>query len=129
MPMRQENQSKSGRLDPLPTVLYNWPSHTPRWIGESTLLTDIELIRKIEFFEALEPKVLKQIAEMCIVREFSAGEYIVRQGESGLGLYFITAGKAKVEIDRNDVKVVVAELKEGDSLGEFSIIDEKARSA
>jgi CRP/FNR family transcriptional regulator, cyclic AMP receptor protein len=93
------------------------------------LLTDIELIRKIEFFEALEPKVLKQIAEMCIVREFASGEHIVRQGEAGLGLYFITTGRAKVEIDRNDVKVVVAELKEGDSLGEFSIIDEKARSA
>lgn len=93
------------------------------------MLTDIELIRKMEFFEALDTKVIKQIAEMCIVREFSAGEYIVRQGESGLGLYFITSGKAKVEIERNDTKVVVAELKEGDSLGEFSIIDEKARSA
>lgn len=93
------------------------------------MLTDIELIRKIEFFEALEPRVLKQIAEMCIVREFASGEYIVRQGESGLGLYFITSGRAKVEIDRNDTKVVVAELKEGDSLGEFSIIDEKTRSA
>lgn len=98
-------------------------------LGIAPLLTDIELIRKMEFFEALETRVIKQIAEMCIVREFSAGEYIVRQGESGLGLYFITAGKAKVEIERNDTKVVVAELKEGDSLGEFSIIDEKARSA
>jgi CRP/FNR family cyclic AMP-dependent transcriptional regulator len=103
--------------------------HDAPELGRAPLLTDVELIRKIEFFEALEPKVLKQIAEMCIVREFSAGEYIVRQGESGLGLYFITSGKAKVEIERNESKIVVAELKEGDSLGEFSIIDEKARSA
>lgn len=93
------------------------------------MLTDTELIRKLDFFEALNPKTLQQIAQLCIVREFVAEDYIVRQGESGLGLYFITGGRAKVEIERDSMKVVVAELKEGDFLGELSIIDDKARSA
>jgi CRP/FNR family cyclic AMP-dependent transcriptional regulator len=93
------------------------------------LLTDTELIRKLDFFEPLDQKIIKHIASLCIVREFSAGEAIVRQGEAGLGLYFITGGKAKVEIDRDGSKVIVAELKEGDFLGEFSLIDEKTRSA
>lgn len=93
------------------------------------MLTDTELIRKLDFFEALSPKTIQQITQLCIVREFAAEEYIVRQGESGLGLYFITGGRAKVEIERDGMKVVVAELKEGDFLGELSIIDDKARSA
>jgi len=93
------------------------------------VLTDTELIRKLDFFEGLNPKTLQRIAQLCIVREFVADDAIVRQGESGLGLYFITAGRAKVEIEREGMKVVVAELKEGDFLGELSIIDDKARSA
>ena len=93
------------------------------------MLTDTELIRKLDFFEPLDQKIIKHIAGLCIVREFGAGEAIVRQGESGLGLYFITGGRAKVEIDKDGAKVVVAELKEGDFLGEFSIIDDKTRSA
>lgn len=93
------------------------------------MLTDRELIRKLDFFEPLDEKIIKNIARLCIVREFSAGEAIVRQGESGLGLYFITGGRAKVEVDKEGSKVVVAELREGDFLGEFSIIDDKTRSA
>ncbi|HWP85570.1 MAG TPA: cyclic nucleotide-binding domain-containing protein, partial [Terriglobia bacterium] len=93
------------------------------------MLTDTELIRKLDFFEPLDQKIIKRIASVCIVREFSAGEAIVRQGESGLGLYFITGGRAKVEVDKDGTKVVVAELKEGDFLGEFSLIDDKTRSA
>jgi hypothetical protein len=66
---------------------------------------------------------------MCIVREYSAGDCIVKQGESGLGLFFITRGRVKVEVDRNGSKAVVAQLKSEDFLGELSIIDNKPRSA
>jgi len=93
------------------------------------LVTDTELIRKLDFFEPLENKIIKHIAKMCIVREFNSGDYIVKRGESGLGLYFITRGRAKVEIDREGVKSVLAELAEGNFLGELSMIDDKERSA
>ena len=93
------------------------------------MLSETELIRKLDFFQPLDQKIIKKIAKMCIVREFAAGDYIVKQGESGLGLYFITRGRAKVEINRNGTRVVVAELQGGDFLGELSMIDDKARSA
>ena len=93
------------------------------------MLSDTELIRKLDFFKSLDQKIIKQIASVCIVREFSAGEPIVRQGESGLGLYFITGGRVNVEIEKDGSKIVVAELKEGDFLGEFALIDDKTRSA
>ena len=102
------------------------------------MLTDTELIRKLDLFEGLNPRTIQRIAELCIVREFAADEYLIRQGESGLGLYFITAGRVKIEVERHVevagegtklVRVVLNELTEGGVVGEFSIIDDKARSA
>jgi CRP-like cAMP-binding protein len=101
-------------------------------------LTDTELIRKLDLFDGLNPRTIQRIAELCIVREFAADEYLIRQGESGLGLYFITSGRVKVEVERHVevagegiklVKVLLNELGEGGVVGEFSIIDDKARSA
>ena len=92
-------------------------------------LTNTELIRKLDIFEPLDEKIIKNISKMCIEREFALGEYIVKRGESGLGLYFITNGRAKVEIDRDGVKIIVAELHGGDFLGELSMIDDNVRSA
>ena len=91
--------------------------------------TQTDLLRKIDFFEPLEQKIINKIAEVCIEREYSKGEYIVKQGESGLGLFFITSGRVKVEIDRNGAKAVVAQLQSEDFVGELSIIDNKPRSA
>jgi CRP/FNR family transcriptional regulator, cyclic AMP receptor protein len=88
-----------------------------------------DLIRKIDFFEPLDDKIINKIAQVCIPREYSKGDYIVKEGESGLGLFFITAGKVQVEIERNGTKSVLAQLKDEDFLGELSIIDNKPRSA
>jgi CRP-like cAMP-binding protein len=90
---------------------------------------ETDLIRKIDFFEPLEQKIIEKIAHVCIAREYSAGDYIVKQGESGLGLFFITRGCVKVEVDRDGKRTVVAQLKAEDFLGEMSIIDNKPRSA
>ena len=91
--------------------------------------TQTDLIRKIDFFEPLDQKIIKKIGEVCIAREYSSGDYIVKQGECGLGLFFIVKGLVKVEIDRGGAKVEVALLKAEDVLGELSIIDDKPRSA
>ena len=91
--------------------------------------TQTDLLRKIDFFEPLDQKIINKIADVCIEREYSKGEHIVKQGESGLGLFFITSGRVKVEVDRNGAKAVVAQLQAEDFLGELSIIDNKPRSA
>lgn len=88
-----------------------------------------DLIRKIDFFEPLDGRIINRIARVCIPREYSPGDYVVRQGDPGLGLYFITGGRVKVEIVRDDVRIEVAELRAGDFVGELSIIDNKPRSA
>ncbi len=91
--------------------------------------TQTDLLRKIDFFEPLDQKIINKVAQVCIEREYSRGECIVKQGESGLGLFFITNGCVNVEVERNGIKSVVATLKSEDFLGELSIIDNKPRSA
>jgi len=88
-----------------------------------------DLIRKIDFFEPLDGRIVNKIARVCIPREYSPGDHVVRQGDPGLGLYFITAGRVRVEINRNGANSPVAELQAGDVVGELSIIDNKPRSA
>ena len=69
-----------------------------------------DLIRKIDFFEPLDGRIVNKIARVCIPREYSPGDHVVRQGDPGLGLYFITAGRVRVEINRNGANSPVAEL-------------------
>lgn len=91
--------------------------------------TASELIRRIDFFQPLDDRMIDRIAHLCIAREYSPGDYIVRQGDPGLGLYFITRGTARVEIAKDGVVTPVAELHAGEFVGELSIIDKKPRSA
>lgn len=128
--------SAAASWTPLSALLYN-KGFSGNEIRDGELVTDTELIRKLDLFEGLSPKTIQRIAQLCIVREFATDEYLIRQGESGLGLYFITSGRVKVEVERSvelegdvkPVKVVLNELTEGGVVGEFSIIDDKARSA
>lgn len=91
--------------------------------------TAAELIRRIDFFQPLDDRTVNQIARVCIVREYSPGDHIVRQGDAGLGLYFITRGHARVEMEREGVHTLIAELNPGEFVGELSIIDKKPRLA
>lgn len=88
-----------------------------------------DLIRKIDFFEPLDDRSVGKIAQVCIPREYCTGDHIVRQGDPGLGLYFITDGRVKVEIERDGLRSPVAELRAGDFVGEISLIDNKPRTA
>jgi CRP/FNR family cyclic AMP-dependent transcriptional regulator len=91
--------------------------------------TASELIRKIDFFQPLDDRIVEKIARVCITREYSPGDHIVRQGDPGLGLYFITRGSARVEITRDGAVTQLADLNAGEFVGELSIIDKKPRSA
>ena len=88
-----------------------------------------DLIRKIDFFESLNPRVVGHIARVCVQLEYSSGDHIVRLGDPGLGLFFILRGKVNVDIETNAVRTTVATLQPGDFFGELSLIDNKPRSA
>ncbi|MCX7024415.1 MAG: cyclic nucleotide-binding domain-containing protein [Spirochaetes bacterium] len=87
-------------------------------------------LAKVGLFGKLNPKQLKSIAQICTERTFADGEYLMKQGESGIGLYLILSGKVKIEKTAPDgVKVEIAENGPGDILGEMAVIDGAPRSA
>jgi CRP/FNR family transcriptional regulator, cyclic AMP receptor protein len=88
-----------------------------------------DLITKIDFFSGLDDKILKKIADACIMRQFTRNETIVRQGEMGLGLYIIAKGHVKVDREQAGVRMQVAELGPEQFFGEMSLLDNKPRSA
>ena len=56
---------------------------------------------------------------------FAAGEMLMRQGETGEEAYLILTGKVQVFIESDGRKVVLATLKEGDVIGEMSLISKE----
>ena len=57
------------------------------------------------------------------------GEVVVREGDEGDYYYVIEAGRFKVERLIGGAKVVLAELKSGDSFGEEALVSEAKRNA
>ena len=90
----------------------------------------IELLRKVSLFSNLSEAHLSSIAEFCIERSFSAGDVIIKQGNSGIGLYVVCSGKVKiVKKTAGGKKMDIAELGPGDFFGEMTVLDNAPRSA
>jgi CRP/FNR family cyclic AMP-dependent transcriptional regulator len=88
-----------------------------------------EFLSRAPLFARLESRQLHRLAELCVPRSYDAGEEIVVEGSTGLGLFVITSGRVEVSRGTRDAKVVFAELGSGDLLGEMSLVDDQPRSA
>ncbi|MEI6874505.1 MAG: cyclic nucleotide-binding domain-containing protein [Spirochaetota bacterium] len=87
-------------------------------------------LAKVGLFENLNPKFLRGIAGIATERTFKPGEFLMKQGESGIGLFIILSGK--VSIEKNDAsgrRVELAENGPGDLMGEMTVFDGAPRSA
>ena len=61
--------------------------------------------------------------------QFAAGDFIFREGDSGDCAYIIETGVVEVSVQKDERKLVIATLTEGDLLGEMAIIDRLPRTA
>ena len=66
----------------------------------------------------------RTVADAAILRHYAKDEMIVRQGETGLGMYIISSGRVKVEREEAGTRVQVAALGPGQSFAEMAILDE-----
>jgi CRP/FNR family transcriptional regulator, cyclic AMP receptor protein len=96
----------------------------------STMLSNLELIRRVPLFAMLTATQAEAVAEAVIKRRFKRGELIVEQGKKSNALYIILTGRGRVlTSDARGREVILANLQPGDYIGEMSLIDNQPHSA
>jgi CRP-like cAMP-binding protein len=93
-------------------------------------MTKEELLKGVDLFSGLKKKDLTSLAKSCVERTYQAGQTLVRQGESGVGLYMIVSGKVKiVKQTMSGEALEIAVQGPGDFFGEMTVLDNAPRSA
>ena len=95
-----------------------------------SMLSNLELLRRVPLFSALTPSQSASIADAIVKKRFKRSEVIVEQGKKSDALYIILTGRARVmSTDNRGREVILATLNQGDYLGEMSLIDDEPHSA
>ena len=84
-----------------------------------------QLLKEVPLFSDLNNRELEQVAQSMKRRQFSAGQEIAREGESGVGFFVIEDGNAKVSVHGDERR----RLGPGDYFGEIALIAQGARTA
>ena len=97
---------------------------------ESKFLKDsvqnIQRLMTIPPLRKFETKYLGQLIRLSKVREYEKGEAIIREGGHDQWIYFLLAGRIRIE--KNGVTIAVID-KIGEIFGEMRLLDGQARSA
>ncbi|GCE28004.1 hypothetical protein KDA_34880 [Dictyobacter alpinus] len=90
-----------------------------------------DALARVDLFSSLDKKELQALAKSCQERSYSAGSVIIAQGDTGVGLYIVTAGNVRItrnkDADRGDEDL--GTQGPGSVLGEMSLLDDLPRSA
>ena len=96
----------------------------------STMVSNLELIRRVPLFSMLTSVQAEAVSEAVVKRRFKRGDSIVDQGKKSNALSIILTGRARVvTTDQRGREVILATLRPGDYVGEMSLIDEEPHSA
>jgi len=87
------------------------------------LQTD-ELIRSFAMFAGLEEPELKALARLFRPRLLVPDELVIRKGDRGRGMFFISSGAVEVVLPQEWVR-----LGSGDFFGEMALLDQKPRNS
>lgn len=98
-------------------------------VESNHLAERIALLKKMAVFGALQDDSLKLILSESAYRAFSAGQYIVLEGERGDSLFVLESGTVVIERSWEDEVVELNRLHAGDCFGEMTLIDFRPRSA
>jgi CRP-like cAMP-binding protein len=90
-----------------------------------------DTLAHVDLFAGLEKKDLQQLAGACRERTYSAGSRLIKQGDTGVGLYVIKDGTVHItrEVDPDKPELDLGNVGPGNVLGEMSLLDDLPRSA
>jgi CRP-like cAMP-binding protein len=93
------------------------------------LSTEVELLRRVPLFSGIDPSKLKLLAYTSDVITYQPGQVVMRQGDIGDAAYVIIKGDADVSVTTEAGSVPIAQLHDGDFLGEIAILCDTPRTA
>jgi len=79
----------------------------------------------VPLFSGISAESMERLASVTGEQEFAQGQFIVRQGQVGTGLYVILSGAVKVLRGSDEL----VRLGRGEFFGELSVIDQQPRNA
>jgi CRP/FNR family transcriptional regulator, cyclic AMP receptor protein len=89
-----------------------------------------DVIAQVPLFSDLTQREQQILSANCREREYPAGAALLRQGETGVGLFIITSGKVQVSQQGPDGSVRdLGTFDRGSVLGEMSLLDDLPRTA
>ena len=96
----------------------------------ATMVSNIELIRRVPLFSMLTAAQAASVANAVVKHRFKRGEAIVEQGRKSDALSILLTGRARVvSSDARGREVILATMHAGDYVGEMSLIDDAPHSA
>ncbi len=89
-----------------------------------------DVIAQVPLFSNLTRRDLQVLSANCREREYPAGATLLRQGETGVGLFILTNGTVRItqESPEGDVRDL-GTFERGAVLGEMSLLDDLPRTA
>lgn len=82
-------------------------------------------LARLPLFQGITDESMSRLAAVAGEQEFAVGQFVVRQGQVGTGLYLIVDGSVRVMRGADEL----AALGPGDFFGELSVIDQQPRNA
>jgi len=89
------------------------------------LFLNKEIVGKVSFFKNADDIFIREIIELLVSEVYLPGDYIIRQGEFGDCMFFLSAGSVEVLVNG----AVVATLHEGSPFGEAALLFNEKRNA
>jgi CRP-like cAMP-binding protein len=94
-----------------------------------SLETDVKFLRKIPIFSHLDPSKLKLIAFTSERLSYAPDEIVVNEGEEGESVFIILEGDSVAYTMCQGKRLKLADIKQGEILGEISVLCDIHRTA
>ena len=92
-------------------------------------MSTADILAKVPLFSSLDRKDLLTLAASARERQYQPGEELVRQGDTGVGLFILTSGRVRVTQTRQSEMFDLGVLDHGQVFGEISLLDDLPRTA
>jgi CRP/FNR family transcriptional regulator len=90
---------------------------------------NVDFLRRVPLFQELDDHTLREIANAAVEQRWEAGQEIVRQGDTGVGMFVVRSGKVEIVQEHDGKHEKIRELGPGDFFGDMALLDEFPRSA